>query len=134
MTNEKLTKNISQWDFDFSLFTNLLLVTFLRVHSNSKEVSYLSWQNTYPNLKTTCHIKLNFFLWTKLLEHLLHAKYQISVTAPLAALYNKIASVYISYRHTKIELSSFKGSSKFKRLSFRWCWYYDCLYRSWSYM
>ena len=38
----------------------LLLVTFLRVHSNSKEVSYLSWQNTYPNLKTTFHMKLNF--------------------------------------------------------------------------
>ena len=30
------------------------------IHSNSKEVSYLPWQNTYPNLKTTCHIKLNF--------------------------------------------------------------------------
>ena len=40
------------------------LPTFLGVHSNSKEVSYLSWQNTYPNLKTTCHIKLKFFLWT----------------------------------------------------------------------
>ena len=38
----------------------LSLMTFLRVHSNSKEVSYLPWQNTYPNLKTTCHIKLNF--------------------------------------------------------------------------
>ena len=38
----------------------LSLMTFLWVHSNSKEVSYLSWQNTYPNLKTTCHIKLNF--------------------------------------------------------------------------
>ena len=42
----------------------LSLATFLRVHSNSKEVSYLSWQNTYPNLKTTCHIKLKFFLYT----------------------------------------------------------------------
>ena len=61
----------------------LSLATFLRVHSNSKEVSYLSWQNTYPNLKTTCHIKLKFFLWTKLLENLLHAKYLISVAAPL---------------------------------------------------
>ena len=59
------------------------LPTFLRVHSNSKEVSYLSWQNTYPNLKTTCHIKLKFFLWTKLIENLLLAKYLISVTAPL---------------------------------------------------
>ena len=61
----------------------LSLVTFLRVHSNSKEVSYLSWQNTHPNLKTTCHIKLKFFLWTKLLENLLHAKYLISVAASL---------------------------------------------------
>ena len=61
----------------------LSLATFLRVHSNSKEVSYLSWQNTYPNLKTTCHIKLKFFLWTKLLENLLLAKYLISVAAPL---------------------------------------------------
>ena len=61
----------------------LSLATFLRVHSNSKEVSYLSWQNTYPNLKTTCHIKLKFFLWTKVLQNLLLAKYLISVAAPL---------------------------------------------------
>ena len=63
----------------------LSLATFLRVHSNSEEVSYLSWQNTYPNLKTTCHIKLKFFLWTKLLENLLLAKYVISAAAPLIA-------------------------------------------------
>ena len=58
----------------------LLLVTFLRVHSNSKEVSYLCWQidYRYPNLKATCHIKLKFFLWT---EH--PAKYLISVTSTL---------------------------------------------------
>ena len=56
----------------------LSLTTFLRVHSNS-EVSYLS----YPNSKTTCQIKLKFFLWTKLLENLLLPKYLISVTAPL---------------------------------------------------
>ena len=40
----------------------LSFTTFLRVHSNSKEVSYLSRQNKYPNLKTTFHIKLKFFL------------------------------------------------------------------------
>ena len=61
----------------------LSLTTFLRVHSNSKEVSYLSWQNTYPDLKTTCHIKLKFFLSTKLLENLLLAKYLIPAIAPL---------------------------------------------------
>ena len=86
MTNEKhFPKTISQWEFYYDLFTNLLsLATFLRVHSNSEEVSYLSWQNTYPNLKTTCHIKLKFFLWTKLLENLLLTKYLISVGAPIS--------------------------------------------------
>ena len=59
----------------------LVLVTFLRIRSNSKEVSYLSWQNTHPNLKITCHMKLKFFLWTKLLENLLLGKYLISVAA-----------------------------------------------------
>ena len=68
-------KTIGQWDFDFGLFSNLpriiVIMSFLQIHSNSKEVSYLSWENTYPNLKTTCHIKLKFFLWTKPLENLL---------------------------------------------------------------
>ena len=63
----------------------LLLATFLWVHSNSEEVSYLSWQNTYPNLKTTCHIKLKFFLGNKLPKNLLLAKYLISVGATLKA-------------------------------------------------
>ena len=61
----------------------LLLVTFLRVHSNSGEVLYLSWQNRYPNLKITSHIKLKFFLWTKLLENLPFARCLISDTALL---------------------------------------------------
>ena len=90
MTNEKhFLKTISQREFNYGLFTNLPTTIaphdFLRVYSNSKDVSYLSWQNTYPNLKTTCHIKLKCFLWTKLLEILLLAKYLISVTAPLKA-------------------------------------------------
>ena len=59
------------------------LTAFLRVHSNSKEVSYLSWQNMYPNLKATCHVTLKFFLWTELLEKILLAKYLKSVAAPL---------------------------------------------------
>ena len=55
----------------YKIYRELLsLATFPPVHSNSKEVSYLSWPNTYPNLKTTCHIRLKFFLWTKLLENL----------------------------------------------------------------
>ena len=77
----------------------LSITTFLRVHSNSKEVSYLSWQNTHPNLKTTCHIKLKFFLWTKLLENLLLAKYLISVAMPLNKsrdAYLRITGYYVS--------------------------------------
>ena len=61
----------------------LSLATFPRVHLNSKEVFYLSSQNTYLILKTTYHMKLNFFLSTILLENLLLAKYLISVAAPL---------------------------------------------------
>ena len=70
-----------------AFFTNLPRIIgawhFSQIHSNSKEVSYLSWKNTYPNLQTTCHIKLKFFLWTKLLGNLLLAKYLITVAAPL---------------------------------------------------
>ena len=69
----------------------LSLATFLRVHSNSKDVSYVSWQNTYHNLKTTCHIKPTLFLWTELLKNLFLAKYLISAAATLIdiALENK---------------------------------------------
>ena len=31
----------------------------------------------YPNLNTTCHIKLKFFLWTKLLQNVIFVKYHI---------------------------------------------------------
>ena len=86
-----LRKNIFQREFDESLilvclqiYQELLsLVTFHRVYWNSEEVSYLSWQNTYPNLKTTCHIKPKRFLSTKFLEKLLLAKYLISIAEPL---------------------------------------------------
>ena len=72
------------------------IMAFLQIYENycrlklfsdfiqtQQEVSYLSWQNTYPNLKTTCYIKLKCFLWTKHLENLLFAKYLISVTVTL---------------------------------------------------
>ena len=61
----------------------LSLVTFFRVHSISEKVAYLSWQNTYPNFKTSCYIKLKFLLRTKLQENLLLAKYLISVAVSL---------------------------------------------------
>ena len=59
------------------------LTNFRRVYSNSKGVFYLPWQNKFSNLKTTCHIKPKFFLWTKLLENLLLTKYFISVAGAL---------------------------------------------------
>ena len=80
----KLWANESLITVCLQIYQELLsLTTFLRVHSNSKEVSCFSWQNTYPNSKTICHIKLKFFLSTKLLDNLLLAKYLISATAPL---------------------------------------------------
>ena len=41
----------------------------------------------YPNLKTTGHIKLKYFLWTILLERLLLAKYVTSVVVTLIIQY-----------------------------------------------
>ena len=75
-------KQIIVWLWFFYKFT-LSLATFLEVHSNSKEISYLHWQNKYPNFNTTCHIKLRFFLWTKLPKNLLLAKYLVSVAVVL---------------------------------------------------
>ena len=86
LTNEKhFPQTINQWEFDYGLFTNLprIIVAFDFPPSSlkSKEVSYLSWQITHSNLKTTRHIKLKFS--SELLENLLLAKYLISITARL---------------------------------------------------
>ena len=64
----------------------LSFATFLRIHSNSEDVSYLFWQNTYPNLKTTRHIKQKFFSWTELLDNLFLANYLMFVSAPLRSI------------------------------------------------
>ena len=97
----------------YKLFTNYLfsylqiyrqslsLATFVRVRSNSKEVSSLHWQNRYPNLKATCHIKLKVFLWTKVLESLLLEKYLIPV-APTLNIH------FLSFQYTKLFNTSFK--------------------------
>ena len=83
--NKKQYANYSLIMACWQIYQELLsLATFLQVHSNSKEVPYFSWQNIYPNLKTTCHFKLKFCLCTKLLQNVLIAKYLISVTAPLS--------------------------------------------------
>ena len=79
-------KTISRWEFWLWLahrftenyYPSRLFSEFIQ----TQEVSYVSCQNTYPNSKTTCHNKLQFFLWTKLLENLTLAKYLIYFTAP----------------------------------------------------
>ena len=58
-------------------------VNFLRLHSNSKAVFILPLRNKYSNLKTTCHIKPQFLLCTKILVDLLLAEYLISVAVAL---------------------------------------------------
>ena len=89
LTDEKyFLKTVSQWEFDFGLFTNYFrLQRLLEFIQTQKEVSYLSKQNNYDILKTTCHLKLKFFLWTKLPENILLAKYLISVAATLILSY-----------------------------------------------
>ena len=66
------------------LFTNLpRVIVACDLSSSSELVSNLSWQNKYPNMKTTCDVKLKFFVWIKLLKNLLIAKYLVSVAAAL---------------------------------------------------
>ena len=103
MTNEKhFPKTISQWDFDYSLFTNLprIIVTydFSPSSFNSKEVSYLPWQKKYPNLKTTCHVNPKCFLWTKLPKNLLLAKYLIYSGLSLSRLLSLSLSNFSLFR------------------------------------
>ena len=95
----------------------LSLVTFLQVKWNSKELSYLSWPNTYPNLKTTSHIKLKLFLWTKLLENLLFAKYFISVAAPLMSLTIDSASITVTW--TLLLSGAWLSVLSYQRITFR---------------
>ena len=55
---------------------------------------YLSYSEEMHILKTTCHIKLRFFLWTKLLEKLLLVKYLIFVAANLILLKKRHFSTF----------------------------------------
>ena len=48
------------------------------------------------NLKSSCHIKLKFLLWTKVLENLLLAKYLISVAAALITPYSLMVVLFDS--------------------------------------
>ena len=86
--NEKhFPKTISQWEFDYGLFANLLRIT---VTCDFSQSYFKLRRHILPlltkcvcNLKTTCHIMIKCFLWTKLLENLLLERYLISVAVPL---------------------------------------------------
>ena len=81
----KLQANESLIMASLQFYVDILLLTmFLWV--NSSDVYYLFWQSKCPNLKTTCHIKLSFFLSTELLENLLLPKCLISVDVALIKL------------------------------------------------
>ena len=96
-------KTISQWEFDYGLFTNLpriiLACDFSPISFKFKRGILPLWQNMYPNLKTACHMQLKFFLWTKLREYLLLVKYLISVAATLRNLLSDqhLYQVFLSY-------------------------------------
>ena len=88
-----------------------MLSNFFQVHSNSKEVSYLPWQNKYPKLKTTCHIKAKCFVWSEHLVNLHLVKYLISVAAALMKdvfVLNEWIKLFFTHA---LRLNSFSGSS-----------------------
>ena len=83
-TFSKNYRSMRVWLWLVYKFTeNCCLLRLLSKFIKTQKSYPISWQNKSPNLKTTCHMKLNFFLWTKLLENLHFAKYLISVTATL---------------------------------------------------
>ena len=111
MINEKhFPKPLNQWEFDYGLFTNLPRIIVACDFSSSsfklKRGILLYWQNKYPNLKTTCHIMLKFFLWTKFLKSLHLAKYLISVAATLIVLhaYRSCGKYSACYTHISQKL------------------------------
>ena len=77
------------------MFTKLLrIVVAHQFYSILREVSSLPLQTKYSNLKTICHIKPNYFLWAKLPEKVLLAKY----VTPVAAILRILLHAGILYR------------------------------------
>ena len=113
-TNEKhFPKTISQWECDYGLFTNLPRIIvpcdFSEFIQTQKRYP-IAWQNMYPNLKTTSHIKLKFFLWTKLLENLLLA------VAPLKTSKNEKPNIFQEIGIPEIHVQLFEN------FEFVWCY------------
>ena len=112
MINGKhFAKTISQREFDYRLFTNLPRITVICDDCSSSfklKRDILPLYPTYPNLKTTCHIKLNFFFWTKLQENLLLAKYIISVSATFSITLLHLKCQFIFFYFMKMHLKGLK--------------------------
>ena len=108
--DERFPKTISQWEFDYGLFTKLLIIIvareFSRTSFNSKKASYLNWKNKYPNLKSTCQIKPKFFLWIKLLQNQLIAKYLIYVPAATSTFVTQYSNILLRRLFTPSYCSS----------------------------
>ena len=83
----------------YKFTVNYCRLQLLRVHSDSKETSYLSWQNAYSNLKT-------IFLKTIFLKNVLLVKYLISVAAPLKKSKNQCKISLALWEYIIIELSN----------------------------
>ena len=119
MTNEKhFPKTTSQWEFDYGLLTNLpriIAACFLPSSFRLKRgilplvTKYLSYCEEMHILKTTCHIKLRFFLWTKLQEKLLLVKYLIFVAATLILLKKRH---YSTFQNKSSEISRIQIAEK----------------------
>ena len=100
----------------------LFVLSLIWVHSNSHKVSYLSWQNKYPNLKTTSHIQLNLLFWTKLLENLHLEKYLISAAATLITNMSMLPCIINFKLSPDMELIlRFPLTNLWLFLSFRFC-------------
>ena len=128
---QKLQANESLIIACLQIYRELLsLMTFLRVHSNSKEVSYLPWQNTYPNLKTTCHIKLNFLFWNwthrKLnpwkISHICHCAFNVKSAREIKSILPKCTNIISFNLYQSSLICSSSKYSEFKPVQKQSVW------------
>ena len=86
----------------------MLLTTFLRVHSDLKEVFYHPRQNKYPNLKIICYIKPNFSC--KLSSYRSYSLQNLSYLSQRLQQNNKIKSFHLRRNQTLRLHNSIKTS------------------------
>ena len=114
-------KSMSQQQFDYGLFPKWVVYKIRtsitgNFSASLFKVSYLPWQNICSNIKTTGQIRSNFFLWTKLLQNLLLAKYLIYVAATLKNLNTQKDEVFKSAIHSKKKTEVFFNVRHFNQI------------------